>query len=129
MKALANVLFTGNTTFFLRDHAGGNKKISELVSGLQILGGDDRIDALTRKVGHGDTLKVGNLDIKCLFTPCHTTGHICYYVTSSDDPGNKAVFTGDTLFLGGCGRFFEGNGEQMTKAMVDILGALPDDTV
>lgn len=39
------------------------------------------------------------------------------------------VFPGDTLFIGGCGRFFEGNPEQMYTALVEILGSLPDDTV
>lgn len=55
-------------------------------------GGDDRIGALTRKVGHGDELKIGQLNVRCLFTPCHTSGHICYLVES---PGHDpAVFTG-----------------------------------
>ena len=40
---------------------------------------------------------------------------------------DKLVFTGDTLFLGGCGRFFEGSAEQMTEALVTILGQLPGD--
>ena len=38
-------------------------------------------------------------------------------------------FTGDTLFLGGCGRFFEGTPEQMNAALNKTLGNLPDDTV
>ena len=38
------------------------------------------------------------------------------------------VFTGDTLFLGGCGRFFEGSAEQMTAALVTSLGQLPGET-
>ena len=33
------------------------------------------------QVGHGDSLQVGGLAITCLYTPCHTAGHICYYVT------------------------------------------------
>lgn len=37
-------------------------------------------------------------------------------------------FAGDTLFLGGCGRFFEGTAEQMHKALIEILGNLPDHT-
>lgn len=37
-------------------------------------------------------------------------------------------FLGDTLFLGGCGRFFEGTAEQMHKALIDILGNLPEET-
>lgn len=38
------------------------------------------------------------------------------------------LFVGDTLFLGGCGRFFEGTAEQMHKALIEILGKLPDHT-
>jgi hydroxyacylglutathione hydrolase len=38
------------------------------------------------------------------------------------------VFTGDTLFLGGCGRFFEGTAEQMYSALVEKLSKLDDDT-
>lgn len=37
-----------------RDHAGGNKKLTELVSDLRVFGGDDRIEALTQKVSHGE---------------------------------------------------------------------------
>jgi len=36
---------------------------------------------------------------------------------------------GDTLFAGGCGRFFEGTADQMYKALVEILGSLPEETV
>ena len=39
------------------------------------------------------------------------------------------MFTGDTLFVAGCGRFFEGSPDQMYKALVEILGALPKETV
>jgi len=38
------------------------------------------------------------------------------------------VFTGDTLFQGGCGRFFEGTGDEMHAAL-SKLGSLPDETV
>jgi len=113
------------TTHHHWDHAGGNADLIKRVPGLAVLGGDDRIDGVTRKVKHGDELTVGGLHIQCLFTPCHTTGHICYYVTKDMD---KAVFTGDTLFLGGCGRFFEGTAPQMYEALVKILGALPGET-
>lgn len=54
-------------------------------------------------------------------------GHICYFVqTPAHD--SKAVFTGDTLFLAGCGRFFEGTAEQMHSALIEKLSKLPDDT-
>jgi len=38
------------------------------------------------------------------------------------------VFTGDTLFVGGCGRFFEGTAEEMHKSL-SYLATLPEDTV
>lgn len=45
-----------------------------------------------------------------------------------EDGAQKVVFTGDTLFIGGCGRFFEGNAQEMNKALNEVLAALPDDT-
>jgi len=44
------------------------------------------------------------------------------------DGTEKAVFTGDTLFHGGCGRFFEGTPEEMHVALNKTLASLPDDT-
>lgn len=118
------------TTHHHWDHAGGNEKLVELAKNsninLTVYGGDDRIGALGKKVSHGDRFKIGSLDVECLFTPCHTAGHICYYVTGSAD--TPAVFTGDTLFVAGCGKFFEGSPDQMYKALIEILGKLPGNT-
>nr|XP_033333596.1 hydroxyacylglutathione hydrolase, mitochondrial isoform X2 [Megalopta genalis] len=114
------------TTHHHWDHAGGNEKLCKQMSNLQVYGGDDRIGALTNKVKHDDTFNIGGLKVQCLATPCHTTGHICYYITGNQDP--PAVFTGDTLFAGGCGAFFEGTAEQMYKALIQILGSLPNET-
>ncbi|XP_067006492.2 hydroxyacylglutathione hydrolase, mitochondrial isoform X2 [Anabrus simplex] len=115
------------TTHHHWDHAGGNTNlVKQAPSALEVYGGDDRIGALTRKVKHGDKFNVGQLSIKCLATPCHTSGHICYFVESPGHP--PAVFTGDTLFIAGCGRFFEGTPDQMYQALVETLGHLPNDT-
>ncbi|KAF4497056.1 hydroxyacylglutathione hydrolase [Fusarium agapanthi] len=51
---------------------------------------------------------------------------ICFFF---QDGNQKAVFTGDTLFTGGCGRFFEGTAEEMHVALNKHLASLPDDTV
>ncbi|XP_023944645.2 hydroxyacylglutathione hydrolase, mitochondrial [Bicyclus anynana] len=116
------------TTHHHWDHAGGNEDLLKLHPGLEVYGGDDRIGALTTKVEHNTRFNIGQLNVQCLFTPCHTTGHICYFVTTPCEENESAVFTGDTLFLGGCGRFFEGTAEQMHKALIDILSNLPDET-
>ncbi|HET9679895.1 MAG TPA: hydroxyacylglutathione hydrolase C-terminal domain-containing protein, partial [Gammaproteobacteria bacterium] len=52
--------------------------------------------------------------------PGHTAGHIAFY-------GHQALFCGDTLFSGGCGRLFEGTPEQMLDSLTYLSG-LPADT-
>ena len=53
-------------------------------------------------------VQFGSLSVSVLDTPCHTSGHVMYQVTSSEEEDPPALFTGDTVFLAGCGRFFEG---------------------
>ncbi|XP_076998338.1 hydroxyacylglutathione hydrolase, mitochondrial isoform X4 [Tamandua tetradactyla] len=121
-------LTTVLTTHHHWDHAGGNEKLVKLLPGLKVYGGDDRIGALTHKVTHLSTLQVGSLIVKCLSTPCHTSGHICYFVNKPGSSEAPAVFTGDTLFVAGCGKFYEGTADEMHKALLEILGRLPPDT-
>ena len=84
---------------------------------------------MTHIVKDSDTLTLGDsIHIKCLATPCHTQDSICYHVTSSSSSQPGGVFTGDTLFIGGCGRFFEGTGAEM-HASLRYLATLPDETI
>ncbi|CAG0896657.1 unnamed protein product [Cyprideis torosa] len=116
------------TTHHHWDHAGGNGRLAKMKPGLEFIGGDERIDAINSRVKHGEMLNFGaNLKILCLATPCHTTGHICYYI-HGNSPDSRVVFTGDTLFIGGCGRFFEGTATEMHEALNKILGKLPGNT-
>ncbi|VDD76735.1 unnamed protein product [Mesocestoides corti] len=117
------------TTHHHWDHAGGNSKlIKALQSPIPVYGGSGRVEAVTKQVEHGDTITVGTgIKVTCLKTPCHTKDHICYYACE-DGQSDGCVFTGDTLFLGGCGRFFEGNAEQMYHALLEVIGKLPAST-
>jgi hydroxyacylglutathione hydrolase len=38
------------------------------------------------------------------------------------------LFTGDTLFIGGCGRFFEGTAEQAYNSLINVLANFPHQT-
>lgn len=127
VKSEGVTLTTVLTTHHHWDHAGGNVELTSLIPGLTVCGNDDRIGALNRLVKSNDKIKVGDLSITAFETPCHTTGHICYYV-ESEDKSSKVVFTGDTLFVGGCGRFFEGTAEQMYHALCEVLATLPPET-
>ncbi|KAK3378455.1 hydroxyacylglutathione hydrolase [Podospora didyma] len=110
------------------DHAGGNSDILAQLGiepPLDIIGGKD-CQKVTKTPKHGDTFKIGQgITVKALHTPCHTQDSICWFMQDGDD---KVVFTGDTLFHGGCGKFFEGNGEEMHKALNVTLALLPEDT-
>ncbi|KAI9718050.1 MAG: hypothetical protein M1812_004308 [Candelaria pacifica] len=107
------------------DHAGGNKKILEDFKGLSVIGGKD-CQAVSHTPKDKDTFKIGeSITVQALYTPCHTQDSICYYCEDGQD---RAVFTGDTLFIGGCGRFFEGTPAEMHTALNKTLAALPEDT-
>ncbi|TQS32203.1 hypothetical protein Golomagni_07490, partial [Golovinomyces magnicellulatus] len=109
------------------DHAGGNGKLlGDLgTPKLKIIGGKD-CEGVSQTPAHGETFKIGDITVKGVHTPCHTQDSICYFM---EDSTGKVVFTGDTLFISGCGRFFEGKPEEMHEALNKRLAALPDDTV
>jgi len=122
------------TTHHHGDHSGGNKTFASKYPGVPIYGGIGRdgkveIPALTNLVKDDDEFTIGDhIHVKCIATPCHTQDSICYYATDTadkDTPGG--VFTGDTLFIAGCGKFFEGTGAQMHAALAK-LSKLPEDT-
>ncbi|XP_062999622.1 hydroxyacylglutathione hydrolase-like protein isoform X2 [Elgaria multicarinata webbii] len=110
------------------DHARGNVELAQLYPDLEVYGGDERVGALTHPVSHNEELKFGSINVRCLLTPGHTSGHVCYFVWEDDSPDAPAAFTGDTLFIGGCGRIFEGTAEQMYKNLTEVLGPLPQET-
>ena len=81
-----------------------------------------RLPGFTNGLAEGDKVAIGRLEAQVLFIPCHTRGHIAYVL-----PG--AVFCGDTLFAGGCGRLFEGTPGMMHEALNVKLARLPDETL
>lgn len=110
------------------DHAGGNSEFKKRIPNAKIYGGSSRVQALTHTLKDSDTLSLGqDVSIKCLATPCHTQDSICYHITSPSSSAG-AVFTGDTLFIGGCGRFFEGTPKEMATSL-SYLATLPASTV
>jgi glyoxylase-like metal-dependent hydrolase (beta-lactamase superfamily II)/rhodanese-related sulfurtransferase len=77
---------------------------------------------------HGSVLAFGSQVLRALHTPGHTAGSMCYVW---DAPGQRHVFTGDTLLIKGCGRtdFQSGSAEALYHSLTQVLFALPDDTV
>jgi hydroxyacylglutathione hydrolase len=104
------------------DHVGGNRDLLGAEPGLTVYGVDERIPGLTQRVADGDGIQLGSLAARVIFIPAHTSGHIAYYFARE-----RAAFTGDTLFAGGCGRLFEGDAAMMIRSL-SKLAVLPDDT-
>jgi hydroxyacylglutathione hydrolase len=109
------------------DHVGGNEDLlAALPAGeVEVYGfaeDQGRIPGITRGLADGEEFQVGSLGGRAIFIPAHTRGHLAYWFAA-----DKVVFTGDTLFAGGCGRLFEGDAPMM-MASLSRLASLPDDT-
>jgi len=72
----------------------------------------------------GDSIDIGDLHFLVLHTPGHSPGGICLL-------GQGVVFTGDTLFNYGIGRYDlpGSSGSQLMNGIHTKLMVLPDDTV
>lgn len=106
------------------DHTGGNVEL-KAATGCTIVGpraDRDRIPGIDVALGEGETYKLGTDEARVYDVPGHTRGHIAYWFKDS-----HALFCGDTLFLMGCGRLFEGTPEQMWRSL-SKLKALPPET-
>ena len=76
-------------------------------------------------VQHGDSITFGAFTLEVRATPGHTPGCVSYVL------GEAMVFTGDALFVRGCGRtdFQGGNAESLYDSVTQQLFTLPDDCV
>ena len=58
------------------DHVGGIVACKEKVESMEIIGGDERIEQLTKLVVDGRYRIGKKLEYQVLQTPCHTTGYV-----------------------------------------------------
>jgi len=104
------------------DHVGGVEALVQ-ATGAHVYGpAAESIPCIRTRLGAGDRIKALGHEFEVLEVPGHTNGHIAYYARSL-----SAVFCGDTLFAGGCGRLFEGTPAQMTASLAR-LAAFPAET-
>jgi glyoxylase-like metal-dependent hydrolase (beta-lactamase superfamily II) len=96
-----------------------NERESEGVKQISGLSDNDLV-----KHHAGDELLIGNLIVRLLHTPGHTPGSQCFLAGS-------ALVSGDTLFIGGCGRVDlpGGNADQLYDSLTQVLAKLPEDTL
>lgn len=106
------------------DHAGGNERLKG-ETGCTLIGPQEvrRIAPLDQAVSGGDQVRLGETPFDILDVGGHTLGHVAWW-----SPASGVAFVGDSLFVMGCGRMFEGTPEQFW-ASLQRLAALPPETV
>lgn len=118
------------------DHVGGNLQLVE-ATGCAVVGAahdQTRIPGISRMAEIGTSLRVAGLELSVLDVRAHTRGHVAYRCDTPFDrvvrhghdgvatvvprlAGRPALFVGDSLFLGGCGRLFEGTAGDLHAVM------------
>ena len=124
------------------DHVGALKEVKEATEAEVAIHADDAASLHGRSLSNmfglffpppppadrllkgGDSIDIDDLHFLVLHTPGHTTGGICLL-------GEGVVFSGDTLFNFGIGRFDMpgGDGNQLMDSIHTKLMVLPDNTV
>ena len=111
------------------DHVGGNEEVAKALGITDIAGhvsDRGRIPGQTAFVDTGDVVTVGTIRARAMHIPGHTLGAVAYFIASkADSKEGGAVFTGDTLFLAGCGRIFEGTPAQMHASLTSLAALDP----
>jgi hydroxyacylglutathione hydrolase len=105
------------------DHTGGNQAIQNKTQ-CEIASNNPSTPGNIRLISDQDTIAFANLSIQAIATPGHTKDSFCFYI-----PGTPGVlFTGDTLFVGGCGSLLGGTAAQLWNSL-QRLANLPEDTL
>ncbi len=116
------------------DHIAGNGEVLRAFPNAQLVAGENDADIIDRQMASagvrgveqrlagGSVFVVGKLKFDVLDTPGHTAGHISLYADGH-------LFSGDTLFVGGCGHCRAGgDAGVLFTTFRDVLSALPDAT-
>uniref|UniRef100_A0A9J8DGM5 PNKD metallo-beta-lactamase domain containing n=2 Tax=Cyprinus carpio TaxID=7962 RepID=A0A9J8DGM5_CYPCA len=112
------------------DHSGGNRALKRRYMSCRVYGNAmDSIPGLTHPLSDKDTIDFGTrLHFRAFYTPGHTVGHVIYLLDGRAIGGPSSLFSGDLVFLSGCGRMFEGNASTMLSSL-DTVGSLNDETL
>lgn len=118
-RSLSHILLTHHHW----DHIGGVQELKEHWGARVIAPRDDRFSSVDQWVEGGDEVRFDTLSLQVIATPGHTSTHVSFY-----SPQMGVAFVGDTLFLAGCGRLFEGSAAEMWSSFKK-LRALPNETL
>jgi len=112
-KSLAAILVTHHHD----DHTGGVNALIEAYGPIPVYGPSNSPYAnISHPLQQDQQVEVLGQTFEIMEIPGHTLDHIAYY-----NAEQGLLFCGDTLFLAGCGRVFEGTPEQMHHSLSKIM--------
>lgn len=105
------------------DHTIGNEEMAESTKApiIQHENSELKHDITVKD---GDVIEFGNSKLKVLHTPGHSKDSICLI-------GDGKIFSGDTLFVGNCGRIDlpGGSAKELYHSLFDVLYSLDDNLI
>jgi sulfur dioxygenase len=106
------------------DHITAAGTLREQIGSKSVVHRDGGAACADLMVTDGVVLQVGDIEIKVLHTPGHTSGCVSFLMADR-------VFTGDCLLINGCGRtdFQQGDSATMYRSITQKLFTLPGDTL
>ena len=104
------------------DHTAGNAELRSIFKAKTVAHKLSRIDACV-KVEDGTIISIGSISMEVIHTPGHTADSVCLLVD------NQKLLTGDTLFIGECGRtdLVGGNSKSLYNSLFHKILKLDDD--
>ena len=105
------------------DHTAGNLELKSIFEAKIVAHKLSRVN-FDVAADDGDVLAVGKVSLKVIYTPGHSLDSICVLID------NKKLLTGDTLFVGECGRtdLLGGNSKNLYESLFKKLLKLDDAT-
>jgi len=98
------------------DHSGGIAELKDYAGDIPVFASHlSKVKGVNHPVKDGDEIIIHPFKLKAMAIPGHTLDHTAYYIDKC------LVFSGDTLFSGGCGRIFEGTPEMMFASLNKLL--------
>ena len=126
-------------THLQADHVSGLPDLVERTGASAYLPEGSGVEFEHRPLGDGDSVRLGNTEIRAIATPGHAPAHHAYLVTDhARSPEPWLVLTGDALLVGDAGRpDLHAHGEDGVEEMARTLHrsieekllTLPDDLV
>jgi glyoxylase-like metal-dependent hydrolase (beta-lactamase superfamily II) len=107
-------------------HAEAEPMLAQLPTQAMMMGlRFGKVPTVDRHIEDEETIEVGGLELRSLYTPGHAPGHLAFYVESEG-----LVLSGDALFSGSVGRVDlpGGSMEVLMRSIEERLLTLPDET-